>query len=136
MSIYQEVILDHYRRPRNSGTIKNPTKSALVFNPLCGDRIKIDISIKNDRVSEIKFSGEGCAISQASASLLTEHSKSKKASDLINLNKEFMIKLVGIEPGPTRLKCLLLSLEALHKVLNGRPETKRPGKSIRTSPDR
>lgn len=117
MSIYQEVILDHYRTPRNVGSIINPTNSVVVFNPLCGDKIQLDILIKNNKIVEIKFKGEGCAISQAAASLLTEHAKGKKTSDLINLDKKFMMSLVGIEPGPTRLKCLLLSLESLHKAL-------------------
>lgn len=117
MSIYQEIILDHYRSPRNVGNIPNSTNSSVVFNPLCGDKIQLNILIKNDKIIEIKFKGEGCAISQAGASLLTEHSKGRKTSDLINMDKDSMIELVGIAPGPTRLKCLLLSLEALHKAL-------------------
>jgi nitrogen fixation NifU-like protein len=119
MSIYQEIILDHYRNPKNFGKIKNPTKSSSVYNPLCGDLINMDIVIKDGKVNEVKFHGQGCAISTAAASILTEYIKGKKGADLLKIDKNSMIKLVGIEVGPTRMKCLLLPLEALHKSLNG-----------------
>lgn len=118
MSIYQAIILDHFKNPRNWGTLPHPTTSVTVDNPLCGDKIRMDIELKNDKVSSIKFSGDGCAISKASASLLSEYMKGKERKSLINLDKEFMIKLIGIEVGVNRLKCLLLPLEALHKALH------------------
>lgn len=120
MSIYADIILDHYRNPKNRGKIGKPTASVSAFNPLCGDKIQLDILVKNGKIAEIKFTGQGCAISQASASMLTNYVVGKDKKNLRNLDKEFMIDLVGIELGPTRLKCLLLSLEALHKALNGR----------------
>jgi len=118
MSIYQAIILDHYNNPRNWGVLKNPSKSVTVDNPLCGDRIRLDIDLKNDIVHDVKFSGEGCAISKAAASLLSEYMKKKDTKLLINLDKAFMIKLIGIEVGVNRLKCLLLPLEALHQALH------------------
>lgn len=117
-SIYQEIILDHYRNPHNFGSIKKPTKKSSVFNPLCGDKIDMEVVIKNNKVEKIKFRAQGCAISQASASLLTDHSLGKMEKDLKKIDKEFMIKLLGIELGPNRIKCALLPLEALHKLLN------------------
>lgn len=117
MSIYGDIILEHYRNPRNRGKLERSTNTANAFNPLCGDRIELDLLIKDGKITEVLFRGQGCAISQASASMLTEYVKAKRLKDLINLDKNFMISLVGIELGPTRLKCLLLSLEALHKAL-------------------
>ncbi len=96
MNIYSEVILDHYRYPRNFGNIKHPTKKSSVFNPLCGDRIDIDIVFEKDKVVEIKFRAQGCAISQASASILTDRVLGKAKDDLKKLDKDFMIKLLGI----------------------------------------
>lgn len=115
-SIYQEIILEHYKHPRNFGTIRNPSKKTSVSNPLCGDKIVMDIVFTDKKIKEIKFNGQGCAISQASASLLTEYSIGKSKDTLQKLDKEFMIKLLGIELGPNRIKCALLPLEALHKL--------------------
>jgi len=117
MNIYSEVILDHYRYPRNFGTIKYPTKKSSLFNPLCGDKIEMDIIFEKDKVEEIKFRAQGCAISRASASILTDHALGKAKDELKKINKDFMIKLLGIELGPNRIRCALLSLEALHKLI-------------------
>lgn len=118
MSIYQEIILEHYKNPRNFGTLKSPSKKTSVSNPSCGDKIEMDVVFTGKKIMEIKFSGQGCAISQAAASLLTEYSKGKTNEELQKLDKEFMIKLLGIELGPNRIKCALLPLEALHKLLH------------------
>lgn len=117
MSIYQELILDHYKNPRNFGAIKKATKSIYLDNPFCGDKIRMDVVLKSATVTEIKFSGQGCAISQASASMLTEHAKGKKVSDLQKLNKSDILKMLGIELSPNRLKCALLPLEVIQKCL-------------------
>ena len=117
MSIYQEIILDHYKNPRNFGNIRNPSKKTNVSNPLCGDKIEMDVLYKDKKVGEIMFSGQGCAISQASASLITEYVKGKTKEELKKLDKDFMIKMLGVELGVNRIKCALLSLEALHKLL-------------------
>ena len=116
-SIYQEIILDHYKNPHNYGSIKDPTKKTSVSNPLCGDEITMDILFNKNKVEQIKFSGKGCAVSQASASILTDFVLHKSKDELKKLDKEFMIKLLGIELGPNRIKCALLPLEALHKLL-------------------
>lgn len=118
MNIYSELILDHYRFPRNSGSIKNSSKKSVVFNPSCGDRIELDVVFNKNKIEDIKFKGQGCAISQASASLLTDYVLGKTNDNLKKLDKNFMIILLGIELGPNRIKCALLSLEALHKLLN------------------
>lgn len=118
MSIYQELILDHYKNPRNFGELKNPTHTTALDNPFCGDKIRIDLLVKSGKVVEIKFSGAGCAISQASASMLTEQVKNKNVKELQKLNKSDILKMLGIELSPNRLKCALLPLEVLQKCLN------------------
>jgi len=117
MNIYSEVILDHYRYPRNFGRIKNPSKKSVLFNPSCGDRIELDALFEKDKVKEIKFRAQGCAISQASASILTVQATGKLKEDLKKIDKDFMIKLLGIELGPNRIRCALLPLEALFKLI-------------------
>lgn len=116
-SIYQDVIFEHYQLPKNFGRILHPSKSVTVFNPLCGDSITMDVSFKGDRVKEVRFTGKGCVISQALTSQLTEYAKNKLKNKLRKLDRTFMIKLLGVELGPNRLKCALLSLEALQKLL-------------------
>lgn len=117
MSIYSELILDHYQNPRNYGTISKPTKKVSVSNPLCGDRIELMVIVDKDAIREIKFQGVGCAISKASASMLTEYALGKSKQQLKKLDRDFIIKLLGIELGVNRIKCALLPLEALKKLL-------------------
>lgn len=117
MTVYQEVILDHAAKPRNTGSIVNPTSKVLVHNPLCGDKLQMFISIVDGTVEEIKHMPQGCAISKASASLLTEFAKGKTVLELKKLTKKDIMKMLGIELGPNRIKCALLSLEALQKLL-------------------
>ncbi|MBM4422827.1 MAG: SUF system NifU family Fe-S cluster assembly protein [Chloroflexi bacterium] len=112
--MYREVILDHYKHPRNYGKLEPADISYEDDNPLCGDRIRIDIRLdENDRVKEAAFSGKGCAISQASASMLTEEILGKSLDEIKQIGKEQILELLGIELGPTRLKCALLSLKVL-----------------------
>ncbi len=117
MTIYTEIILDHFENPRNRGFIVNSTKSCHVSNPLCGDKINMAIKVDKEKVADIKFEGAGCAISTAAASMLTEYVKGRKVADLKKLNQKSMIKLLGIELGVNRIKCALLPLEALHKLI-------------------
>lgn len=117
MDIYSELILDHYQNPRNFGSIKNPSKKSIVFNPSCGDRIEIDVVLDKNKIKKIKFRADGCVISSASASMLTEQVKGITKDNLKKLDKNFMIKLIGIKLGPTRIRCALLPLEGLHKLL-------------------
>ena len=111
--MYQENILDHYRNPRNFGFIENPDADANDYNPLCGDKVGIQLKINGNKIKEIKFYGSGCAISQASASMLTEEINGKTIDDIMKITKEDVLDLLGIEISYVRLKCALLSLKVL-----------------------
>lgn len=112
--IYKEIILDHYRNPRNKGKIDNSEISFQDYNPVCGDRLNLDIKLDNNIVSDIKFDGEGCAISQASASILTEMLMGKSIDDLSKFSKDDLLEELGTPSlGPARIKCALLSLKVL-----------------------
>lgn len=110
---YREKLLDHYHHPRNAGQLDGPDFSSSEYNHSCGDQVHIEGRIKNGIVEDIVFLGSGCVVSQAAASMLTEYSKGKSVNELLLLNKDFMLKLVGIDLGPTRLRCALLPLYAL-----------------------
>lgn len=112
-SMYQENILDHYKSPRNFGKINNANVHHHEYNPLCGDEIELFLVIKDKKVADVKFHGHGCAISQASASMLTEEIKGKNIDDLKKMTKENILELLGITLSPVRLKCALLSLDTL-----------------------
>ena len=112
--IYREIILDHYRNPRNKGKLALADVSVHDNNPLCGDEIDIHLKIESDKVQEIKFEGRGCAISQASASMLTEMVMGKDLEFLKDLKKEDILENIGLTNlGPARIKCALLSLKVL-----------------------
>jgi len=115
--MYDEIIIDHYRHPRNFGSVKNSNAASGVANPSCGDKIGMTANIHNHVIEDIQFEGEGCAISTASASLLTEHIKGKTEEELRKMKSSDILSLLGIELGPNRLKCALLSLEAAQKLL-------------------
>lgn len=117
MSLYQDIILDHYNFPRNNGNLDHPTNSVDVNNPLCGDTIHMEVKEVNGIIEEIAYTGQGCAISMASASMLTEYVKGKFIREILLLDKDAVLRLLGIELTPNRLKCALLSLEAIHKAL-------------------
>lgn len=117
MSIYQEHILDHYHNPRHHGSLKCPTHSSDTKNISCGDVLHMDILVKDGIIEDIAFQGSGCAISQASASMLAEHVCDKPVAEAEKLTKEDLVGLLGLELSPNRLKCALLSLETLHKAL-------------------
>ena len=112
--MYREVILDHYKHPRHHGTLDPHDFTFEDENPLCGDRLRIDVRLDDQqRVSEVAFSGRGCAISQAAASMLTETIVGKTLDEIKQLSKDDVLDLLGIELGPVRLKCALLSLKVL-----------------------
>jgi nitrogen fixation NifU-like protein len=111
---YRENILDHYRHPRNAGTLEDATHSHEEDNPLCGDVIRIDLHVNEDNViDEVAFKGKGCAISQASASMLTEMIQGKTLEEAKQIGKDDILEALGIEIGPVRMKCALLSLKVL-----------------------
>ena len=112
--IYLEIILDHYRNPRNKGKLSNADVSIHDSNPLCGDEIDIHLKIEEEKVKDIKFEGRGCAISQASASMLTEMIMDKPLTTVKDLTKEDILENIGLmNLGPARIKCALLSLKVL-----------------------
>lgn len=112
--LYREVILDHYKNPRNKGTLDPRDFSYEDENPLCGDKLRIDVRLDAERrVKEVAFSGRGCAISQASASMLTEAIMGKTLVEVKQMGKDDILEMLGIELGPVRLKCALLSLKVL-----------------------
>ncbi len=111
--LYRENILDHYRYPRNKGHLDNPDIHYHDVNPFCGDELTLELKIENDRVVDVAFDGKGCAISQASASMLTEEVMGMTLDEVKALDKDFIVEMLGIEIGPVRLKCALLSLKVL-----------------------
>lgn len=114
MNIYQEELLDHYENPSNYGTLPNPDISHEEDNPLCGDRIRIDLMVdEDDTITEVRFSGHGCTISQAAASMLTEEIEGKTLAEAKQLSKDDILDMIGIPLGPVRLKCALLALKVL-----------------------
>jgi len=118
--IYRQYILEHYREPHNHGKLEHPTLSAADTNPLCGDRIEIDLNVgDDDHVLEVRFSGRGCAISQATASMLTDRIEGASLDDLRALTPDDIIEMLGVEIGPARQRCALLSLRVLHQGIQG-----------------
>ncbi|GIV95672.1 MAG: iron-sulfur cluster scaffold-like protein [Herpetosiphonaceae bacterium] len=117
--LYRENILDHYKHPRNYGTLERPTYSREEHNPLCGDRLRIDLLVEGDVITDVRFTGRGCAISQASASMLTEELLGKTVDEAKTISKQDILDLLGIPIGPVRLKCALLSLKALKAGIYG-----------------
>ena len=112
--IYREIILDHYRNPRNKGKLIDADVSIHDRNPLCGDEVDIHLKVDGDNVRDIKFEGRGCAISQASASMLTEMVMGKALTSVKGLTKEDILENIGLlNLGPARIKCALLSLKVL-----------------------
>jgi nitrogen fixation NifU-like protein len=112
--LYRELILDHYRNPRNKGRLGDADISYEDDNPLCGDHIRLDVMLDDENcVQDVAWEGEGCAISMASASMLSETIKGRSLDELRNFSKEDMLEILGIELGPVRLKCALLPLKVL-----------------------
>jgi len=115
--IYRENILDHYKNPHNYGSLDHCTFTHSQNNPICGDNIAMFVNLENDKVKEIKFSGTGCAISIASASLLTEKVYGMSKNEIKKLTKEDIQKMIGVPLSVVRMKCALLSLTVLSKGL-------------------
>ncbi len=128
--LYRDYILEHYRRPHNFGVLESPTASFEGSNPLCGDRITMQLTVRDGVVEEIGFTGRGCAISQASASLLTDEVKGKPLDQVVELGASDLLDLLGIEISPARLKCAMLSFDSLQHLLDdvgAKPLTKEAG---------
>src|SRR5919108_71669 len=110
---YREYILDHYKNPRNFGRIEAPDISHEEYNPLCGDMVGMDFRLREGVIEDVMFHGRGCAISQASASLMTERLKGMTVEEAREVSKDDVLEELGIEISPARLKCALLSLKVL-----------------------
>ncbi len=116
-NIYMEHLLDHYKNPRNKKRLRKKSVAVRDSNPVCGDEISMELLVRGSRVEDIGFSGHGCAISQAAASMLTEHAKGKKVSELVGMSRDDHISLLGIPISGARAKCAMLPLKALKLAL-------------------
>jgi nitrogen fixation NifU-like protein len=126
--LYREVILDHYKNPRGHGVIEDADAHAEGLNPLCGDEVSIYVQFAEDgeTIDEVKFSGRGCAISQAATSMLMEMVTGRSATEIAELPKEDLLEEVGIPLTPIRLKCALLGLGVLKVALHRAKGTELP----------
>ncbi|HUL49723.1 MAG TPA: SUF system NifU family Fe-S cluster assembly protein [Gemmatimonadales bacterium] len=133
--LYQELILDHYRRPRNKGKLEQPTHGAALNNPLCGDEVDLELRVQNDVITDVRFVGRGCSISQAAASMMTQVIKDRPLTEALSLAGRMsammhgdeaaardkslgdLRALVGVARFPVRVKCALLPWNALQDAL-------------------
>jgi nitrogen fixation NifU-like protein len=135
-ALYQEMILDHYRKPRNKGTMENADRTVAMRNPLCGDEVDLQVAFGDNEIADLKFTGRGCSISQASASMMTQLIKGKSPEEAEALRRKFramvmgdqsiasdaslgsLRSLVGVSKFPARVKCALLAWNALEQAMD------------------
>ena len=116
--LYREQILEHHRRPHNQGTLTAPSVSLEGRNPNCGDVINLQLQLNDAGViTDVPFMGRGCAISQAGTSLITDELRGKSVDEVLALGSPFVMELLGVEVGPTRVHCALLGLETTQKAI-------------------
>ena len=144
-ALYQEMILDHYRKPRNKGTMENADRTVAMRNPLCGDEVDLQVALSPDTITDVKFTGRGCSISQASASMMTQLVKGKSREEAEELRRKFrqmimgdqslaadpslgsLRSLVGVSRFPARVKCALLAWNALEEALGPEESSRGDG---------
>ena len=117
--IYREEILEHSQNPRQHGTLEHPDYTYEDANPLCGDRIRVDVKVEDGHIADVRFSGQGCAISQAAASMLCEKVMGMELEQVKSISRDDVLEMLGIELGPVRLKCALLGLKTLKAGVYG-----------------
>ena len=112
--LYRENILEHYKRPHNWGELEHPSVEFSDNNPLCGDTLTVQLQVSDDgKIEDLRFSGHGCAISQASASMTSDEVKGMSIDELLKLDRQYVLDLLGIQISATRMKCALLTLKVL-----------------------
>ncbi|TML78421.1 MAG: SUF system NifU family Fe-S cluster assembly protein [Actinobacteria bacterium] len=113
-ALYREQILDHYKHPHNFGELDDADLEFEDMNPLCGDELRVQLRTDDEgRIEDVRFSGQGCAISQASASMVSDEVRGMSPEELLRLDKSFVLELLGIDISATRMKCALLALKVL-----------------------
>jgi nitrogen fixation protein NifU and related proteins len=118
-ALYRDYILDHYKNPRNFGTLEPHDREHHDLNPLCGDELGVHIRVEDGRIADLRFHGQGCAISQAAASIASEELIGMELEEVAELPAEWAIEQLGIDISPTRRKCALLSLKVMRGAVTG-----------------
>lgn len=126
MKMFNDQVMDYYRHPRNRKRLEKPDFSSDESNPSCGDNVIFDGTVNDGQLSELSFEGTGCALSMASASMLTEACVGKTLDEILALDKAFIIAMLGLELGPNRMKCAILPLKALQQGVMNYREGKKP----------